>query len=113
MLASTRAPWRLSRHSAPMWRIQLKNRALTTAWAPQFRQMAEAAVFGGFFHFGTTTWLDLAEFRLTGGNRGWTKPGGRESAKYDKGEQSDRLGNQEWRLGLGRRQRREDRNFLE
>jgi len=43
--------------------------------------MAEATVFGGFFHFGTTTWLDLAEFRLTGGNRGRTKPGGRESAK--------------------------------
>ena len=60
------------------------------ARAPQFRQMAEAAA-----------------------NRGWTKPGGRASAKYDKGEQSDRLGNQEWRLGLGRRQRREGRNFLE
>jgi hypothetical protein len=57
--------------------------------------------------------LDLAGLRLTGGNRGGMKPGGRESAKYDEGEQSDRLGNQKWRLGLGWRQGLGDRSFLE
>jgi hypothetical protein len=75
--------------------------------------VAEAAVHRGFFHFWDSLSVVLIRFRLTGGNRGGTKPGGRESAEYHKSKQRDRLGNQEWRLGLGRRQRLEHRNFLE